>query len=110
MINYEYEYLFYEHKSVDYIITDPDATITPVANSAPTIADYKFLITNEELRNESIALSESICSDRNLKFGKTEAAKFSFTFRTEGKDYQSDLTGEEIVVYLFFNGNSSTLF
>lgn len=109
MVDYGYEELFEEHSSVDYIIVDSGATVTAVANSAPDISGEEFLITNEEFQNECIQLKESLCSESNLKFGKMEASKITFSFKNKA-DYPADLTDTEIDVYLYFNGNSSTLF
>ena len=38
-----------------------------------------------------------------------EASKLTFTFKNKS-DYPTDLTGEEIDVYLYFDYDSSTLF
>ena len=108
MIQYAYEDLFYNHTSVDYVIVDSSATVTGVANAAPTISGESFSITNSDLKAESIALKESLCSDNNLVFGKMEAANLTFTIK--GDSHAPDLTDAVIDVYLYFNGNSATLF
>ena len=107
--DYEYENLFAEHFATNLIIVDSGATVEINAGAAPTVSDEEFLITNEEIQTESFKLSESLCSERNLVFGKMEASKLTFTFKNNA-DYPSDLTEIEIDVYLYFNYDSSTLF
>ena len=110
MINdYQYENLFAEHFAANFIIVDRSASVTINAGIAPTISGEEFLITNTELQNETIKLKESLCSENNLTFGKMEASKLTFTFKNKS-DYPTDLTGEEIDVYLYFDYDSSTLF
>lgn len=110
MVNdYQYENLFTEHFAADYIIVDSSASVTINAGIAPTISGEEFLITNAELQSETIKLHESLCSENNLVFGKMEASKLTFTFKNK-TDYPTNLTGEEIDVYLYFDYDSSTLF
>ena len=107
--DYEYENLFAEHITADFVIVDSDASVTADSGHAPIISGEQFVITNNELQNETIKLSESLCSERNLTFGKMEASKLTFTLKNK-LEYPSDISGIEIDVYLYFNGDSDTLF
>lgn len=107
--DYQYENLFAEHTAADFVIVDSGASVVINAGHEPTISDEQFLITNNELQSETIKLSESLCSERNLVFGKMEASKLTFTFKNKS-DYPSDLTEKEIEVYLYFDNDSATLF
>lgn len=107
--DYEYENLFAEHITADFVIVDSGASVTANAGHEPTISDEEFIITNDELQSETIKLSESLCSDQNLTFGKMEASKLTFTLKNKA-DYPTNLSNTEIDVYLYFNGDSDTLF
>jgi len=107
--DYQYRNLFAEHFAVDYVIVDSGATVTASTGQPPTISGETFSLTNEDIKAESIKLNESLCSDRNLVFGKIESAKLSFSFKNN-EDLPTDLTTQEIDVYLYFNNDSDTLF
>ena len=107
--DYSYEEQFADHYAANFIIVDKGATVTINAGIAPTVSGETFLITNEELQHETIKLNESLCSENNLVFGKMEASKLTFTFKDKNT-YPTDLTETEIDVYLYFNGDSSSLF
>ena len=109
MVTYSYENLFTEHFAADFLIVDINATVTINAGIMPTVSGEAFKIDNNLLKSESIKLQESLCSEKNLKFGKIEASKLTFSFKNDAS-IPTDLTTEEIDVYLFFNYNSTTLF
>ena len=107
MIEYAHEEKFFQHTSVDLLIVDSGATVTAVSGDAPQVTGATIQITNEMLLKESFSLKESLCSEENLKFGTMEASYCNFTFI--GADVPS-LEEEEIIIYLYFDGDSSTLF
>ena len=107
--DYQYRNLFAEHFAVDYIIVDSGATVTGNEGMLPTISGETFCLTNDDIKAESIKINESLCSDKNLVFGKIEAARLAFSFKNNS-DLPTDLTTQEIDVYLYFNFDSSTLF
>lgn len=107
MIEYAHEEKFFQHTSVDLLIVDSGATVTAVSGDAPQVTGATIEITNEMLLKESFSLKESLCSEENLKFGTMEASYCNFTFI--GADVPS-LEEEEIIIYLYFDGDSSTLF
>lgn len=107
--DYQYRNLFAEHFAVDYIIVDSGATVTGNEGMLPTISGETFCLTNDDIKAESIRINESLCSDKNLVFGKIEAARLAFSFKNN-LDLPTDLTTQEIDVYLYFDYDSSTLF
>lgn len=108
MVSYAYPGLFYEHESVHFIIVNADATVTSVSNSAPSISGDTFLITEEEMKQEAFELTESLCSEDNITFGLLESAHVKFDIYNISDI--PNLSSEEIVIYLYFNGDSDTLF
>ena len=100
------------------------------------VGDHKltlnFIITNRNIYKEKFELTESINSADDLAFGSCEPQQVRFTIRNEKyKDENGEicdvvppLTGAELIegsvemssyqeiikVYLYFNGDSSTLF
>lgn len=109
MVSYNYENLFFEHFATNYVIVDSGATVTKVSGVAPVISGEAFKIENELIKAESVKLSESLCSEKNLVFGKIEASKLSFSFKDDDS-IPHDISGEEIDVYLYFDYDSATLF
>jgi len=109
MVDYAYHDLFNQRNiPKDMIIVDTGATVTPVSNQAPTITDATYIFTTEEIKSESFVLEESLCSENNLKFGLCEAAHVSVT--VIDKPEYSNLKDEMFNIYIYFNGDSSTLF
>lgn len=102
---------------------------TPVGDHKLTL---NFIITNRNIYKEKFELTESINSADDLAFGSCEPQQVRFTIRNEKyKDENGEicdvvppLTGAELIegsvemssyqeiikVYLYFNGDSSTLF
>lgn len=108
MIDYEYASLFMEHDFVDIIITDSDATITPVSNSAPTISDNTFQILTDDVIQESFELTENLCSEDNLRFGACEAS--NLVVQIYNFEEIPLIQDKKVAVYIYFNGDSDTLF
>jgi len=109
MVNYAYESLFRKsHLEKDFIIVNADATVTPVSNNEPTITDADFVIRTEDLETESFTLDESLCSEDNLTFGLMESAQVSFVIKN--KSEFPNLRNTKIAIYMYFNGDSATLF
>lgn len=109
MINYSYENLFFEHFAADVLIVSSGATITKTSGVRPVVSGETFKIDNEFIKAESFKLAESLCSEANLVFGKLEASKVTFSFRNDSR-FPTDLTTEQIDIYLYFNYDSMTLF
>lgn len=113
MVSYEYQDLFYkQHQVKDFLIVDANATVTPVTGEAPTVSGATIEIHTEDLESESFQLDESICSEDNLKFGLCESAKVEFTIRNKADipNLKSSDYGDLLNIYLYFNGDSDTLF
>lgn len=108
MVNYEHPELFYDNESVHMIIVNSGATVTPVADHEPTIANADFVIVEDDIVSEEFRLEESICSQEDMKFGLCEASHVQFTMYEN--DDIPDLKDVEIVIYIYFNEDSSTLF
>ena len=108
MIEYEYPELFYDHETVHLIIVDSLAIVTPVENEPPEIENEDFILTEEDIETESFSLDESLCSEDNLKFGLCESARIQFSMYASTQ--LPSLEDKEIIVYLYFNEDSSTLF
>lgn len=108
MVEYAHPELFAEHDSVHFIIVNSSATVTGVANSEPTISGNDFLITENEMKQESFDLTESLCSEDNLKFGSLESTHVAFTIYNLPEI--PNLADDEITIYIYFNEDSSTLF
>ena len=108
MVEYAYRDLFYKtNQKKDVIIVDTDATVTPVANSAPTITGETYLYISSDIKASTFQLDESLCSEDNLRFGLCESSSISVTVKNKG---YSSMKNVMVNVYLYFNGNSSTLF
>lgn len=113
MVNYAYHNLFYKsHQTKDILIVDSEATVTAVSGEAPTVTDATIEIHTEDIESESFALDESICSENNLKFGLCESAGVHFTIKNKAEIPNlkkfDDLKFYN--VYIYFNGDSDTLF
>jgi len=73
MIEYDYSDLFEEHESVSLIIVNSSATVTGVEDDAPEIENADFVLTEDNLDQESLDLRECLNSDNNLKFGSIDS-------------------------------------
>ena len=107
--DYEYAEYFRDHNIVkDMIIVDKGATVTKVADSAPTISGETYLFTTGDIKSESFSLDEAICEEDNIRFGLLSSSQVSVTV-AENVDYPN-LEEEIFNVYIYFNGDSFTLF
>jgi hypothetical protein len=65
-----------------------------------------FTITNDKLYAEAFDLSESLCSEKELKFGSCEASCLSFQCRNEF----GELLNRKFDVFIVLNGDYATPF
>jgi len=108
MVEYDYSDLFEEHESVSLIIVNSSATVTGVEDDSPEIENADFVLTEDNLDQESLDLRECLNSDNNLKFGSMEASCMQFDiFNDQSIPTLKDI---EVSIYLYFEGDSSTLF
>ena len=105
---YDYIDLFSEHETVHLIIVNSSATVTPVEDSAPTITDADFTLTEANMDGDSIALAEALNESQNLKFGSMHPSKFEIDIFNDISI--TSLKDDEIKVYIYFDEDSSTLF
>lgn len=111
MVNYAYRDLFYKsHQTKDILIVNVGATVTPVANAEPTISGASVIIKTEDVVLDSITLDESLCSEEHLKFGLCESSSFTLTIKNTSNVPKLQDDGTLLNVYIYFNGNSTTLF
>lgn len=113
MINYAYQNLFYKsHQTKDILIVDDGATVTPVSGEAPTVTGATTEIHTEDIESESFRLDECLCSEDNLRFGLCESAKVEFRIKNKADipNLKSSEYGDSLNIYLYFNGDSDTLF
>ena len=108
MVSYAYSDKFYDHESVHLLIVDSTAVVTPVSGEAPTITDTELLLTEENIEIEEFQLDESLCSEDNLKFGSCESSCLRFSMYSDTAI--PSLEDLEIDVYMYFDGDSDTLF
>lgn len=108
MVNYRYKDRF-SRDSVykDLVIVNHAAVVTGVDSEPPSITGANYIITNSDIDDESFKLYEKLCSQPNLAFGACEASKVTFTIYSKSIP---TLTDEWIDIYLYFEGDSSTLF
>lgn len=88
MVNYDYKDLFWKD-SVDKkmkISTD----------------DGRVVVTNTELNQQQFELTESLCSDSELRFGSCESSMIKFTVN----NVFSDMTGKRITVTMVVEGHT----
>ena len=109
MINdYPYAELFREHNGKkDMIIVDRTAQITPVSDHDPTIVGT-YIFTSEDIKVESFDLTESLCSEDNITFGLCTSSQVKITVKN--KPEYPNLKDEVLKIYIYFNGDSDTLF
>ena len=105
---YEYSELFEDHETVHLIIVNSSATVTGVANDEPTIEDADFVITEDDVDEDSLDLRESLNSGDNLKFGSMNSSCFQIDIFH--RSTIPSLKDDEIAVYMYFDDDSSTLF
>lgn len=113
MVNYTYQNLFYKsHQTKDILIVDNEATVTPVTGQPPSVTGATVEIHTGDLDSESFELDESLCSEDNIKFGLCESASVRFTIENKASipNLKSTSYSKVLNVYLYFNGNSDTLF
>lgn len=109
MIEYEYEELFENHSRADILIVESGASLEWNATIHKfDVTDSSFVITNEEIDNESYNLDERLCSNEDLKFGKCEASHVDFTIYN--RTTIPNLKGIVIAIFLYFNNEPDTLF
>ena len=109
MIEYEYEELFAQHNTVHWLIVQNGATLTwDSTNERFTVSDSDYVITEDEMKQESFKLDESLCSDDNLKFGKCEAGFTKFTIYN--RTTIPNLKDEVIDIFIYFDNDGSTIF
>lgn len=109
MINdYPYAELFREHNvKKDMIIVDRTAQITPVSDHDPTIVGT-YIFTSEDIKVESFDLTESLCSENDIRFGLCTSSQVKITVKN--KPEYPNLKDEVLKIYIYFNGDSDTLF
>lgn len=109
MINdYPYAELFREHNvKKDMIIVDRTAQITPVSDHDPTIVGT-YIFTSEDIKVESFDLTESLCSEDDIRFGLCTSSQVKITVKN--KPEYPNLKDEVLKIYIYFNGDSDTLF
>ena len=113
MVSYEYQELFYKsHQVKDILVVDANATVTPVTGEAPTVTDATIEIHTEDIESESFQLDECLCAEDNLRFGLCESAKVEFRIKNKADipNLKSSEYGDLLKIYLYFNGDSDTLF
>lgn len=113
MVSYEYQELFYKsHQVKDILVVDANATVTPVTGEAPTVTDATIEIHTEDIESESFQLDECLCAEDNLRFGLCESAKVEFRIKNKADipNLKSSEYGDLLNIYLYFNGDSDTLF
>ena len=111
MVSYAYQDYFYKtNMQKDILVVDKDATVTAVSGHEPSISGATYVFTTEDFKSESFELEESLCSEEDLKFGLCEAGFVRFEVKNN-PDYPNLKDREvELKVYMYFNGDSSTLF
>lgn len=100
--------LFEDHETVHLVIVNSSATVTPVAHSVPSISGANYILTEANMDEESISLSECLNEEKNLKFGSLEPSRFEIDIFNDTS--LASLKDEEIAVYIYFDENSATLF
>ena len=108
MVEYENPELFEDHETVHLIIVNSSATVTGVADSEPTIEGADFVITENDVDEDSLDLRESLNSGDNLKFGSMDSSCFQIDIFH--RSTIPALKDDEIAVYIYFDEDSSTLF
>ena len=108
MITYEHPELFVDHETVHLIIVNSSATVTGVEDTVPTITNAEFVITEDDVDEDSLDLREPFNSGNNLKFGSLESSCFQIDIFH--RSTIPSLKDDEIKVYFYFDNDSSNLF
>lgn len=113
MVEYAYRDLFYKSQiQKDILIVNYDAEVTPVSGQAPLVEDADIDIRTKDIKIESFELNECLCSENNLKWGLCESSSVRFTIKNTKSIpiMHTTNTSRVVNVYIYFNGDSSTLF
>lgn len=105
---YEYIDRFTEHETSHLIIVNSAATVEIVPNSPPVITNADLSLTEDDVEEESLAISEVLNEGQNLKFGSMYPSRFEVDIFN--KPNLASLKDTEIAVYIYFDEDSSTLF
>ena len=113
--DYEYEEYFYTGvHTKSLLFVEQAASVTKVAGMPPKIkmptgstAD-PIVITNENLIEERFELDENFNSAENWAFGSVDTSMITFDIREDGRI--PILKDKIFRLYLYFDGDSSTLF
>lgn len=109
MVNYAYEDLFENHETVDVVMLAPGGTLTwDTETHTFVVGNSPFAIYTDDIVEQEFELDERLCSEENLKWGLCESAHLNFTFFN--RDDIPNLEDETIKVFIYFDGNPSTLF
>ena len=104
MINYADPTLFLiEGTTKNLLITDGTVTVSGTTYS---VTDETIVFENSDIEAESFSLTQSLCSADQIQFGSCEAAEVTFTVR---KNYNSDITGIKVSVYMIPNNDASKM-
>lgn len=109
--NYEYEEYFYtgSHRKC-LLFVEQDCNVTIAAGKPPVVTKAEgtpLIITNENILKERFELQENFNSSENWAFGSVEPSVISFDIKEDGTI--PILEGKILRLYLYFDGNSSTL-
>jgi len=105
---YDYKELFEEHETVSLIIVNSSAVLEIVPSGYPEITNADFVLTEADVEEDAMHISESLNAEQNLKFGSINPSKFEVDIFNKAS--LSSLKDIQIAVYLYFDGDSSTLF
>lgn len=106
--NYDYIERFSEHETVSLIIVNSSAVLEIVPGGYPEITNADFVLTEADVEEDAMHISESLNAEQNLKFGSINPSKFEVDIFNKAS--LSSLKDTQIAVYLYFDGDSSTLF
>ena len=109
--DYEYERYFYtgSHRKC-LLFVEQDANVAISEGKPPVITKTggdPLIITNENILKERFELQENFNSSENWAFGSVEPSVISFDIREDGTIPL--LEGTTFRLYLYFDGNSSTI-
>lgn len=111
MIDDNWDLFYKSNQTKDILIVDSDAVVVEVEGEEPEIIGATIEIHTADIKSDSFTLDESLCAEDNLKFGLCNAAKISFVMQTKNgiPNLKSTEYSKVLDVYLYFNGDSSTL-
>ena len=113
MVEYAYRDLFYKSQQTkDILIVDTEAVVTINPGAAPAVENATVEIHTADLKINTFTLDESLCSEEDLKWGLMESAEVRFTIKNTSRipNLKSTDYSKMVNIYIYFNGNSSTLF